>query len=53
MWKDEIIEGIHRIREIHAKAFNDDLRAMFAYWQRKQDLSGHKVVTLPPKIKSK
>ncbi|MDJ0795384.1 MAG: hypothetical protein QNJ51_00905 [Calothrix sp. MO_167.B12] len=52
MWQDEIVEEIHRIREAHAKSFNYDLRAMFADWQKKQNASGRKVVTLPPKTRS-
>lgn len=52
MWQDEIVEEIHKIREAHAKAFNYDLRAMFADWQKKQNASGRKVVTLSPKKKS-
>ncbi len=52
MWQDEIVEEIHRIRETHAKSFNYDLRAMFADWQKKQNSSGRKVVTLPPKMRS-
>jgi hypothetical protein len=28
MWKDEIVEEIHRIREEYAKSFNDDLDAI-------------------------
>jgi hypothetical protein len=49
MWKDEIVEEIHKIREAHAQAFNYDLKAMFADWQKKQDASGRKVVKLPIK----
>ena len=49
MWKDEILEEIHRIREEHAKSFNYDLDAMFADWRKKQAESGREVVSLPPK----
>ncbi|HAZ43380.1 MAG TPA: hypothetical protein DDW76_19400 [Cyanobacteria bacterium UBA11369] len=52
MWKDEILEEIHRIREEHAKSFNYDLDAMFADWQKKQAASGRLVVTLTPKQRS-
>jgi len=29
MWKDPIIEELHKIREEHAKKFNYDLKAIF------------------------
>jgi hypothetical protein len=49
MWKDEIVEEIHRIREEHAKAFNYDLKAMVADWQEKQAASGRKMISVPLK----
>jgi hypothetical protein len=49
MWRDEILEEIHQIREEHAKSFNYDLKAMFADWQKRQAEDGRQVVTLPPK----
>lgn len=49
MWKDEIVEEIHRIREEHAKAFNYDLDAMFADWQKRQAESGRKIISVPLK----
>jgi hypothetical protein len=49
MWKDEIVDEIHKFREEHDRLFNYDLDAMFADWQKKQEASGRKVVTLPPK----
>ena len=49
MWKDEIVEEIHRIREEYAKSFNYDLDAIFADWQKKQSASGREVVSLSPK----
>lgn len=49
MWNDEIVDEIHKFREEHDHLFNYDLDAMFADWQKKQDASGRKVVTLPPK----
>ncbi len=30
MWKDPIVEEIHRIRRMHAQQFNFDLYAIFA-----------------------
>ncbi len=49
MWKDEIVEEIHRIREEHAKAFNYDLDAMFADWQKQEAESGKKIISVPLK----
>jgi hypothetical protein len=49
MWQDEILDEIHKIREEHAKAFNYDLDAMFADWQRRQSEGRREVVSLPPK----
>lgn len=49
MWKDEIVEEIHRIREEYAKSFNYDLNAIFADLRKKQDESGREVVTLSRK----
>lgn len=46
MWKDEIVEEIHRIREEYAKSFNYDLNAIFADLRKKQEESGREVVTL-------
>lgn len=46
MWKDEIVEEIHRIREEYAKSFNYDLNAIFADLRKKQKESGREVVTL-------
>lgn len=49
MWKDEIVEEIHRIREEYAKSFNYDLDAIFADLRKKEAESGRKVVTLSRK----
>ena len=53
MWKDEIVEEIHRIREEHAKAFNYDLDAMFADWQKQEAESGRKIISVPLKKTSR
>jgi hypothetical protein len=53
MWKDEIVEEIHRIREEHAKAFNYDLEAMFVDWQKRQTESGRKIISTPLKQSQK
>ena len=49
MWQDEILDEIHKVREEHTKAFNYDLDAMFADWQRRQSEGGREVVSSPPK----
>ncbi len=49
MWKDEILDEIHRIREEHSKSFNYDLDAMFADWQKRQVQSGREIISVPLK----
>ncbi len=49
MWKDEIVEDIHSIREEYAKSFNYDLNAIFTDLRRKQEESGRNVVNLSRK----
>ena len=50
MWQDEILEEIHQIREEHAKSFNYNFKVIFADWQKKQAVSGRKLVSLQPKM---
>jgi len=52
MWKDEIVEEIHRIRGEHAKSFNYNFEAIFADLQKQQAASGRKLVSLQPKQQS-
>ena len=49
MWKDEIVEEIHRIREEYAKTFSYDLNAIFQDLRKKQRESGREVVNLSRK----
>jgi hypothetical protein len=49
MWKDEVVEEIHRIREEYAKSFNYDLDAIFADLRKKEAESGREVVNLSRK----
>lgn len=49
MWKDEIVEEIHQIRDNYAKSFNYDLNAIFEDLRKKQAESGREVVTLSRK----
>ena len=45
MWTDPIVEEIHKIRQEHAAKFNYDLRAIVRDYQRRQKLSGKKIVS--------
>ena len=49
MWKDEILQEIHKIREEHAKAFNYDLQAICDDLRRKQAASGRQIISTPLK----
>ena len=49
MWKDEILEEIHKYREEYAKSFNYDLKAMCEDLRKKPVPSGMKVVSTPLK----
>ena len=49
MYKDEIVEEIHKYREEYAKSFNYDLKAIFDDLREKQIASGRKVIKLPIK----
>jgi len=53
MWKDKIVEEIHRIRDEYAKSFNYDLKAIFEDLRKKQDESGYKFVDLSGNRSSK
>ena len=46
MYRDEIVEEIHRIREEYSRSFNHDLWAIFADLQRQQAESGREFVNL-------
>jgi hypothetical protein len=47
MWKDEVLEEIHKIREEHAKYFNYDLHAICEDLRKKQAARGRKIITQP------
>ena len=49
MWRDPIVEEIHRIRDEHAKKFNYDLHAMLEDLRKQQEASGRKVVSRAPR----
>jgi len=48
MWKDPIVEKLHRYREAHAKLFNYDLWAIYEdikIKQKQYELEGWRVVS--------
>lgn len=49
MWKDEILEEIHKIRAEHAEAFNYDLQAICDDLRRKQAESVKQIISSPLK----
>jgi hypothetical protein len=49
MWKDDIVEEVREARRAHAAAHGHDLRRIFEDLRRKQEASGRRVVSLPPK----
>lgn len=52
MWKDEILEEIHRFREEYAKSFNYDLHAIVDDLRKKQAASGRQIISVPLKQSS-
>ncbi len=49
MYKDEIVEEIHKYREEYARSFDYNLEVIFDDLRQKQMASGQKVVKLPIK----
>lgn len=49
MWKDEIVEEIRKVRREHAAAHGFNLRRIAEDIRLRQQASGRRVVTLPPK----
>jgi len=49
MWKDPIVEEVRRIREAHAARFNYDLEAICRDLRKREQESGHEVVSFPPR----
>lgn len=52
MWKDPIVEEIHRIRDEHARKFNYDLHAICEDIRKKQAASSRTVISRPPRSPS-
>jgi hypothetical protein len=44
MWKDPIVEEIHKIRDRIAAEHNYDVRALIKHYQQKERERGHKTV---------
>lgn len=51
MWKDPIVEEIHKFREEHAKKFNYNLEAIFKDLKEKERKGGRNIISLPIKRK--
>ena len=49
MFSDPIVEEVRRIREEHARKFNNDLHAMCEDFRRCQASSKSKAVSRPPR----
>ncbi len=49
MWRDPIIEELHKIREDYARQFNFDIHAICKDIQKKQGQSGREIVSFPPR----
>jgi len=50
MWNDPIIEEIHQIRAEHAAQFNYDLAAIVKDLRKKEQQSGKKFFSRPPRL---
>ena len=53
MWKDEILEEIHKYREEYAKSFNYDLHAIVEDLRRKQAGRVKQIISKPLKESKK
>jgi hypothetical protein len=49
MWRDPIIEELHKIREDYARQFNFNIHAICKDIQEKQGQSGREIVSFPPR----
>jgi len=49
MWKNEILEEIHKIREEHVKSFNYDIQAICDDLRQRQVASGRRIISQPLK----
>ncbi|MCP9493118.1 MAG: hypothetical protein MSG64_01550 [Pyrinomonadaceae bacterium MAG19_C2-C3] len=51
MWKDKIVEDIHRIREEYAASFNHDLNLIYEDIKQKEREGGREVISAPVHLK--
>lgn len=49
MWRDPIVEEIHRVRDEQAKKFDYDLHAICEYILERRSTSDRKLVTRSPR----
>lgn len=49
MWQDPIVEQIRQHRQDYSASFNHDLKAICRDLRERQEKSGRKVVSLPPR----
>ena len=49
MMKDEIVDQVRQVRELHAAKFNYDLKAIVADARKRQKNSGHTVASFASK----
>ncbi len=47
MWKDEIVEDIHRIREEYAASFNHDINLIYEDIKKKEREGGREIISAP------
>ena len=50
---DPIVDEVRKVREAHAAKFNNDLRAICADLKKKEQGSGHPLVSRQPKPRMK
>ncbi|MBE9202255.1 hypothetical protein IQ218_00660 [Synechocystis salina LEGE 06099] len=53
MFRDEIVEEIHKLRQEYARLFNYDLDAIYEDIKRREAISGRTYVTPNPTPKTK
>ncbi len=51
MWKDEIVEDIHRIREAYAASFNYDINLIYEDIRKKEYEGGRDIISSPVHLK--
>lgn len=49
MWEDPIVEKVRKVREEHAASLGYDLEKIFQDLKEREQRSGRKTVSLPPK----